>query len=42
MFRERENIFDECLLKVEKRENEDCNLEPVAYNNPDLGYDDSS
>ena len=41
MYRERENIFDECLLEVEERENEDCNLEPVAYNNPDLRYDEN-
>ena len=31
MYRERENIFDECSLE--------CNLEPVVYNNPDLGCD---
>ena len=30
MFRERENIFDQCLLEVEERENEECNLEPVT------------
>ena len=41
IFRERENIFDQCLLEVEERENEECNLEPVAYNNPDYGFDEN-
>ena len=42
MFHERENIFDNCLLELEERENEDCNLEPIACNNLDLENDDSS
>ena len=41
VYRERENIYDECLLEVEERENADCNLEPVAYNNPDYGFDEN-
>ena len=41
MYRERENIFDECLLEIEERKNEKCLLEPAAYSNPDSGYDEN-
>ena len=32
MFRERENIFDQCLL-----DSDEDKVEPVVYNNPDYG-----
>ena len=39
MFRERENIFDECLLDSD--EDKEDKVEPVVYNNPDYGFDEN-
>ena len=36
MFRERENIFDQCLLNSDEDK-----VEPVVYNNPDYGFDEN-
>jgi len=39
MHRERENIFDQCLLEID--ENDETAVEPVVYNNPDYGFDEN-
>ena len=35
-YQERDNIFEECLL-----DSDDEKVEPIVYNNPDYGFDDS-
>ena len=39
MFRERENIFDQCLLDSDEEKVD--KVEPVVYNNPDYGFDEN-
>ena len=39
MFRERENIFDQCLWDSDEEKVD--KVEPVVYNNPDYGFDEN-
>jgi len=40
-YRERENIFDQCLLDSDENGNEEEKVEQVVYNNPDYGFDEN-
>jgi len=40
IFREPENVFDKCLFDSDEETNDE--VEPIVYNNPDYGFDDSS
>jgi len=39
MFKEKENVFEECLLDSD--ENDEEKVEPIALNNPDSGFDEN-
>ena len=42
IFREPENVFEECLFCSDDEETnvDETNVEPIAYNNPDYGFDE--
>ena len=40
MFKEEENVFDNCLLDVNENEEENEEVEATICLNPDLGYDE--
>jgi len=37
MFKEKENIFQQCLFDS----HEETNVEPIVYKNPDYGFDEN-
>jgi len=41
MFKEKENVFEECLLDSDENGSEEEKVEPIVYNNPDYGFDEN-